>query len=102
MQVKATKVLAKELNKRIGKYNIECVKMTERQYRNYVDIDFWSHENDYNCVDNTYSVIVVEYPSNYYACNNYLTTNDLLRVFRKLQDKTLDNFARAIFNEIEI
>lgn len=102
MKLKATKTLAKELNKRIEKYNIYGERLTERQFTFMVDSNYFNHEGDFDYTTNTFGVIVVEYPSNYYACNKYITTRDLVKIWNNTQDKTLDGLAKAFFEYVEI
>lgn len=47
------------------------------------------------------NAILVDYPPKYYAYPKYITTNDLVRVFRR-SDKTIDGFIREFKEYIEI
>lgn len=51
---------------------------------------------------NIYGVIVVEYPYNYYACNKYITTNDLIKIWKNTNDKTINGLAKAFCEFVEI
>ena len=107
MILKTTKTLANFLDKEAQKhektknYHIYKTEMTERAYAFNVDIDPYDHENDYNINNNKYNVIVIEYPQNYYACNKYITTNDLHKSYNK-SDKTLNGFIKKFIEYIEI
>lgn len=102
MKLKATKTLANELNKMIDNCNIYGVRMREREYALRVDFDTYKHDNDFDCKTNTFGVIVVEYPSNYYACNKYITTNDLVKIWKNTNDKTINGLAKAFCEFVEI
>ena len=107
MLVKATKTMVNEIKKAIKDdstfkdYSITLEKFSDRQFRWYVDIDGYKHETDYNYKDNTFNVIKIEYPYNYYACNKYITTRDLVKIFRS-SDKTLNGFINSFKEYIEI
>lgn len=103
MRVKATNVMAKFLSEKLKDmgYEIYFTKMSERAYRLSVDIDYFEHDEDFDYKNEKYGVIVVEYPPEYYACNEYLTTKDLVKLFRD-SDKTVDGFIANVKNEIEI
>lgn len=101
MKVKVSKTMAKMLNDKIKEYTITFASMSEHNYKMSVDIDIFNHDIDYDWINNRYNVIMIEYPCEYYACNNYLTTKDLTKAFDK-SDKTLDGFIQAVKNMIEV
>jgi hypothetical protein len=88
MQVKVSKVLTKELNKRFKErdgfkgYNAVCQS----------GMDFWGIEK---------KVITIYYPANYYAFPRDLDDNDLLRVYKD-SDKTFDGFFGSLLDFVEI
>lgn len=101
MKLKCTKTLANELNKNIKDYEISLIKLSENEFTWYVDIDKYKHEIDFDYKTNKYNVLCVYYPNNYYACNKYITTNELSEIFNKC-DKTLNGFIKAFFEYVEI
>lgn len=103
MKIKATKTMALALNKAMknSNYKVSLEKFTERQFALYVDIDTYKHDIDYNIEDCTFNVLKVEYPQDYYACNRYLTTRDLVNIY-KHSDKTYDGFMQQVIESIEI
>lgn len=101
MRVQTSKVMADLLQKHFKKYTIYKTKMSENQFKYCVDLDVFNHDDDFDYKTNKYNVIVIEYPCEYYACNSYLTTKDLTKIFNK-SDKTLDGFINAVKNAIEI
>lgn len=108
MRLTTTKTLAKVLqdyarkNEKTKDYKIYKTTMSERTFSLYVDIDTYNHDNDFDFVKDCYNVIVIEYPQDFYACNKYITTNDLTKIYNKMQEKTLDNFIKQFFDYIEI
>lgn len=103
MKVKVTKTMAKELKKNFeGKeYQITFQKIPTDIYRINVSYDLIENEEDYNMEDNTFNIIKVNYPAEYYAMPRYLTSRDLRRAYRE-SDKTYDGFMRTVESLIEI
>lgn len=103
IQIKTSKRLADLLNKNNEKCTIYQVKMTEREYNWNVDGDaLWLDCADFDYNTGKYSVLAVEYPAEYYACNRYITTKDLHKIFNTCKEKTLDCFIKAFNEYIEI
>lgn len=102
MKLKITKVLAKELNKRINAFDIEYDELNESSYRFYVDCSIFDNEIDYNYKTDKFKVFRVIYPDSYYAMSHYITTKDLVRMFRRLSNKTIDDLVQEIINEYSI
>ena len=105
MKIKTSKAFAKELQAQLKKaslrYTVEQVKMRPQHFRLFVDVNDFIHDNDYNFNDDCFTVLKVTYPTEYYACPQYLTTNDLIKVFRK-SDKTFNGFFNDLVQAIEI
>lgn len=101
MKVKVSKTMAKQLQKNFDNYTITYKTMYLCDYKVLVDHDDYMHENDFNLNTYKFSVIVVEYPSYFYAMPKYLTTNDLLKCFRR-SDKTYKGFIEEVKKEIEV
>ena len=105
MKVKATKVMAEMLNKKFKEHNdgydVSLEKMSERRFSVNVDLNSFDHDDDYDYKTGQFSAICVMYPLDYYACNRYLTTKDLVRAFQK-SDKTLDGFAEAVYESVRV
>lgn len=88
MQVKCTKVLAKELNKRFK----------EREgFKGY----FATVQNAWDYWQGEKQVITIYYPENYYACPRDIDNNDLMRVYRD-SDKTFDGFFDLLVERVEV
>ena len=105
MKLKTSKVMAKMLNEKIKDfgldYKITQKQITLEQFKLYVDFDFWEHENDYNSSNQKFNVLEIEYPLDYYACNRYLTTNDLIKIYKD-SNKTFNGFLDSFKNYVEI
>ena len=101
MLVKATNPMTKFLKNNFPAYNFRLEKFTLEQFKIFVDIDIFSHENDYNPTTNKIQAIKVIYPDEFYALPRYITTNELIKAFRR-SDKTTAGFIQAIRDEIEI
>ena len=97
--------MAKMLNEKIKDfgldYKITQKQITLEQFKLYVDFDFWEHENDYNSSNQKFNVLEIEYPLDYYACNRYLTTNDLIKIYKD-SNKTFNGFLDSFKNYVEI
>lgn len=103
IQIKTSKRLADLLNKNNGKYTIYQKQMTQSQFNWYVDgSGSFDNDIDFNYNTGKYNVLAVEYPAEYYACNRYITTKDLHKIFNTCKEKTLDCFIKAFNEYIEI
>ena len=100
MRLDTTKTFAnflqKEMRKRGLKYDISLEKLTDNQYSRYVDIMGRTDAYDYNT--GLYSVLKVVYPCDYYACDKYITREELY----KLWNGNLENFLTRVRDCIEI
>lgn len=111
MKIASTKTMATLLNK-IAKEmgtsdrHFRYITVSQDVYQRYIDIDIYNAEDygDYNWQTGKIRAIEVEYPSEYYACNRYLTTKELNRVFKwyKSSIKNADDFAKKVIEEMEI
>lgn len=103
MKVKATKVMADFLRKSTGKrdFTISLEKMTERQFALCVSIETYRHTADYNPETCLFNVIKITYPPEYWAMPRYITTADLLNIF-KHSNKTAEGFAKDFAEYVEI
>ena len=103
MKVQATKVMADFLRKSIGKrdFTISLEKMTERQFALRVSIETYRHTADYNAATGLFNVIKITYPSDFWAMPRYITTADLLYIF-KHSNKTAEGFAKSFAEYVEI
>lgn len=105
MKVQATTTMTKELNKYFKANNIPFnavyESMSENAYKWYVSTDIWDNEADYIPQSGKMRAIKIYYPDNYYATPRYLTSRDLVRVFRK-SDKTFNGFMKDLYDDIAV
>jgi hypothetical protein len=107
MQVKISKVMCKSINdylkaqKQFAGYKLKYIELKPNEYKYAVDYDIYENVIDYDNNKNMFKTIEIEYPANYYACNKYLTTNELKQAYKNC-DKTYNSFMQAVANIIEI
>ena len=108
MKIKTTKALAKFLSEKLKEhettknYTLTHEKVTQPFFVWSIDFDYWKHEQtDYDPSTNKFNVFKISYPLDYYACDKYITTKDLTRIFDK-SDHTANGFVQAFINYIEI
>ena len=103
MQIRATKVFAKELTKRLkGNYCIESVELVKIP-RNiaYVTVGGVYSDIDIDWNDNTVKVLQVNYKPECYAMSKYVATGDLVRLANGIE-LTIENYVDAFKNAYEI
>lgn len=107
MKIKTTKTLAKFLSEKLKEhettknYTLTHEQLTQNNFSWLVDMDYYKHTTDYNYNNNTFNVFKISYPYDYYACDKYITTKDLNRIFDKC-DKTANGFVNDFIEYIEI
>lgn len=101
MQIKASNPMLKALKENIPKYVFKLEKFTIDQFRLFVDVDVWKNDKDYNPATGKMQVIKVIYPDNYYCCPRYLTTYELVDIFRR-SNRTFQGFMDEVKRELEV
>ena len=101
MKVKVTYPMLKLLKNALPDYSVSLVKMPIDLYRAMVDFDEYSNYKDYSYKTEKFSVIRIDYPAEYYAMPQYLTTNILSKIFRS-SDHTMNGFIDAVKAYCEI
>ena len=101
MYVQASKKMASLIQKVVPTYQVQQVKIDARQYTMLVDYDIYTGAKDYDSKTDTYKVIEILYPVEYYAMPRYINTEFLKRVFKD-SDKTLDGYKKELINAIEV
>ena len=107
MLVQVSKKMVNELNKAAARpagVTFYYTEFSVDAFRAYVDFDLWDHENDLKFDKegrNVFKVISATYDPEYYAMPQYLTTNDLLRIYKR-SNKTFDGFISAVYEEVGI
>ena len=106
MKVQATKAMSDFLNMHlndIGRFSY--VKMSPAAYELHINSAAWYYNNNDLLFDragvNYYRVIVLEYPADLYALPAYISSNDLLNVF-KHSDKTAAGFINEMRAAYEV
>jgi hypothetical protein len=109
MKVKVSKVFAKFINDTAKELGFKCeasvVTMSERGYRLNVGLDAMldaQDNGDYDWGEDEYKAIRLDYPEEYYAMPQYLTTASLNREFRSCHVQDADGLKRMIRNMCEI
>lgn len=111
MKIASTKTMATLLNKIAKEMGItdrhfRYITTSREVYARYIDMDYFEAENygDYNWQTGKFRAIEVEYPDEYYACNRYLTSKELNRIFKwnKARIKNADDFAKEVIEEVAI
>lgn len=111
MKIASTKTMTTLLNRVAKEMGItdrhfRYITVSPEVYKRYVDIEIYNaYDNgDYNWETGKIRAIEVEYPSEYYANNNYLTTKDLNRIFKRYKSsiENADDFAKKVIEEMEI
>lgn len=111
MKIASTKTMTTLLNKiakEMGKTDMHFryITVSPEVYQRYIDMDIYDAEDngDYNWETRKLRAIEVEYPDEYYACNKYLTTKDIKRIYRwhKLEITTAEELAKNIIEEMEV
>ena len=106
MYVKVSKRMIKELKKeaafkKAGIY-FDYYEMPLDDYRFIVTYDYLNNIDDYDYEKEVFKVIRVSYEPDYYACNKFLTTSDLLHIFRSCNNKTWDSFINDLYEVVAI
>lgn len=106
MLIAATKKMVNELNKaakaagRPEKFG--HVTMTPDSYKWNVSMDIFGAYDygDYSYNTGMVRAIRVEYPADWYACDGYITTKQLNKLYRA--GDTVETFTARVLEEIEI
>lgn len=105
MNVQVSKAMTNEINNYFKNngipYKAQYETMTPAAFGWNVDINTEQHEADFLPASGKMRAIKILYPEDFYACPRYVTTRELLRVFRK-SNKTLAGFLGNLCDEIAI
>lgn len=104
MQIRATKVFAKELNKRIkGNYCIDSVTLVQIPHDNaYNLIGGGWNDSDIDFSDWSVKCLKVIYKPECYAMDRYVSTGELNKLCRHINELTIENYVSEFLNEYEI
>lgn len=93
MRIQATKKFTSELNRAL-----RAEKMP--YHAHFIECDYSACSADYNAKTGRYNCVMIEYPPEYYAIPQYLTTYDLIREYRPRD--TIQTYFRRLIQAIEI
>jgi hypothetical protein len=106
MNIKVSKVFAKFINttaKEMGfEAHAEVIALRSSAYTFATGTDRWDGECDYDWEHDTYRVIEVSYPYEYYATRRFLTTHELVKEFRKRGVSTADELKKMLRDMLEV
>lgn len=104
MQIKVSKVLANEIAKYIksnckDEHNVQVEQHGEAWYRMNTPFGSFLDDTDYDWKTDKYKVIAIYRPDEYYAPAVYLTTEMLVKSFKRIAEKTLQNFMEQVWHD---
>lgn len=106
MNIQVSKVFAKFINKtakEMGfKAHAEVVALRSSAYTFATGTDLWDAGADYDWEHDTYRVIEVSYPYDFYATRKFLTTYELNQEFKRRGVKTEDELKEMLRDMLEI
>lgn len=104
MQIRATKIFAKELNKRIkGNYcidSVDLVKVPRNNAYNLIGGGYSDQDVDFN--DMTVKCLQVTYKPECYAMNRYVSTGELNDLCRHMDKITIEDYVAEFLAAYEI
>lgn len=103
MQIRATKVFAKELTKQLkGNYCIESVELVKIPRNTaYITVGSGYSDIDIDWDDNTVRVLKVIYKPECYAMERYITTGEL-GILARGRQLTIEDYVEEFKNAYEI
>ena len=106
MNIQVSKVFANFINKTAKEMGFEAhaevIALRSSAYTFATGTDRWDGECDYDWENDTYRVIEVSYPYDFYATRKFLTTYELVKEFRKRGVKTVDELKEMLKDMLEI
>ena len=105
MKVAATTTMAKMLAKAVKDkgYKVRYITCDAEAYKWYVG-DIYEAEDQGDWLPNTnkFRAIEIQYPSEYYACPQYLTTREISNIFRTYRCKSAEDLIDRLVEAVEI
>ena len=106
MNIQVSKVFANFINKTAKEMGFEAhaevIALRSSAYTFATGTDRWDGECDYSPKTDTYRVIEVSYPYDFYATRKFLTTSELNQEFRRRGVKTEDELKEMLRDMLEI
>ena len=101
VKVMVSNPMLKIMRAALPDYRVSLEKMNQEIYRTRVNYDLFSALQDLDNRTGRIKVFRIEYPAEFYACDRYISTNELNQIFRR-SNRTMDGFIESIRNECEI
>lgn len=106
MKIQVSKVFANFINKTAKEMGFEAhaevVALRSSAYTFATGTDRWDGDCDYDWESDTYRVIEVSYPYEFYATRRFLTTYELVKEFRSRGVKTTEGLKDMLKDMLEI
>ena len=106
MNIQVSKVFAKFINttaKELGfEAHAEVIALRSSAYTFTTGTDRWDGECDYDWEHDTYRVIEISYPYDFYATRKFLTTKELVSEFRERGVETAEELKEMLKDMLEI
>lgn len=100
MKVKVSKTMVKELNKYAKNLEFAYRECNIDTYRTCVNYDVFGNNADYNTKTGLMKFIQVNYPSEYYALPQYLTTRELLKMLDS--GDTVESYCNRVVSNMQV
>jgi len=102
MNIQVSKRFADFINQSVSNASARVVKIPERAYCFFTGQDAFEGEADYDYATGQFKAIQVSYPSNYFACDRYLTTRELVSEFRRRRVKDAEGLKEMLIDMLEV
>lgn len=108
MKIKCTKTMTRELNKagktpeNYSKAHFDFIAVSPELYGRMINYNIFEAYDygDYNAATGLMQAIRVSYPGEAYACENYITTKELNKLF--VSGDTLETYTARVINAYQI
>lgn len=103
--VAATKIMSKYLNElKPENTSIDCIYYTTTTEFNYALLvgECWLNDVDYLWKTDRFRLLQVVYKPECYAMSRAITTRQLDKIFKVNKCKTIEDLAKAFYEEVEI
>ena len=106
MNIQVSKVFANFINKTAKEMGFEAhaevIALRSSAYTFATGNDMWDGDCDYDWKTDTYRVIEVSYPHDFYATRRFLTTHELVQEFRKRKVESVAELKEMLKDMLEI
>lgn len=97
IKIKASNKIAKIMSEALPDYDFKLIKLDERSYKLKVDYNIFNAMDygDYDYKNNCYKAIRVRYPDEYYAMDNYISSKEIIDIYKSNEVKNKDDLKIA-------